>query len=657
MTDPVVVGDDLSFEQAKNAEYLDELKQILERPIQYVTTRSRSWVEGRPNLGRGYDQLHPLIGRVGLESDDDLLGQTFYIGPRHIEHGDLRVFSWAAPVADLFFQPDGAGFPGVEDVVVRRTFEHRQDAISNLDDEWVRSVTTSPFAAPTLAIPVAPSRGERRRHETPTPPADRSVPAATTSVSTESPADPGRRGMRASAAVLRRLSAPRATQLKSVLATLQPDQHDLASRPTDESILIQGHPGTGKTVIAAYRAAYMVTPDRSRKHVRSVMLIGPTVDYVKHVEGLVRPLDPENRIVVVHLEELMTELVGIKGSWRGGIGGEHNDVDAKARGLADGAVRQIKRTVGIKSGPPGRKQVTRRENLQAIYELIETNGGPQGCLSKDPEQIAWMRKLPPFKRASALRRYLPLLAQCALALQPLVEIQQFEHIIVDEAQDVSPIEWNILFERLAVDGHWTLVGDLNQRRSDSTYGSWQEIADHLLLGDGDTPIKPVEIRRGYCSTSAILKFADKLLPAAKRGAESLQTEGPEVKVQHATTAAKLPENVIDAGSALSEKYAEGIVAIITVDPGAVIGHLGKLGWRRQDSIGSWRLGERALKVIVPENARGLEFDAVVVMEPGAFPENLGRQGQLYTSLTRANRELAVVWHQGLPDELRRAARR
>jgi DNA helicase-2/ATP-dependent DNA helicase PcrA len=58
----------------------------------------------------------------------------------------------------------------------------------------------------------------------------------------------------------------------------------------------------------------------------------------------------------------------------------------------------------------------------------------------------------------------------------------------------------------------------------------------------------------------------------------------------------------------------------------------------------------------PEKARGLEFDTVVVVEPGAFPENVGRQGQLYTSLTRANRELAVVWHGALPDKLRKLGR-
>ena len=58
-------------------------------------------------------------------------------------------------------------------------------------------------------------------------------------------------------------------------------------------------------------------------------------------------------------------------------------------------------------------------------------------------------------------------------------------------------------------------------------------------------------------------------------------------------------------------------------------------------------------VLTPDAARGLEFDAVIVIEPGLFPRNLGRQGALYTSLTRANRQLVVVHNRPLPAELTR----
>jgi superfamily I DNA/RNA helicase len=110
-------------------------------------------------------------------------------------------------------------------------------------------------------------------------------------------------------------------------------------------------------------------------------------------------------------------------------------------------------------------------------------------------------------------------------------------------------------------------------------------------------------------------------------------------------------------SELIAKYPAGTVAIITIEPGSIIEQLGRDGWRRRDSLGIWGKGSEELRLYTPQGARGLEFDAVVVMEPGAFPKNLGRSGQLYTSLTRANRELAVVWHTGMPDPLRRVTRR
>jgi DNA helicase IV len=67
----------------------------------------------------------------------------------------------------------------------------------------------------------------------------------------------------------------------------------------------------------------------------------------------------------------------------------------------------------------------------------------------------------------------------------------------------------------------------------------------------------------------------------------------------------------------------------------------------------WEKDAKEVTVAVPDDARGLEFDAVVVVEPSEFPENFGRQGPLYTALTRANRELSVVHSNALPDGLRR----
>jgi hypothetical protein len=72
-------------------------------------------------------------------------------------------------------------------------------------------------------------------------------------------------------------------------------------------------------------------------------------------------------------------------------------------------------------------------------------------------------------------------------------------------------------------------------------------------------------------------------------------------------------------------------------------------------------GEKKLSVLTPAMARGLEFDVVVVMEPGDFAKKRGVSGQPYTSLTRANRELGVAhrkaWPRGMKAGKKRVAAR
>ena len=111
---------------------------------------------------------------------------------------------------------------------------------------------------------------------------------------------------------------------------------------------------------------------------------------------------------------------------------------------------------------------------------------------------------------------------------------------------------------------------------------------------------------------------------------------------------------------LLDAYPSGTVAVIVVgdDVAGLEKALLSKGWRRGNHAGDWEQDGRTLALRTPDTARGVEFDGVVVVEPGAFPENFaGRIGPLYTSLTRANRELAVVYHAALPNALRRHARK
>lgn len=667
---------DLPFEQAKNAEYLARLEA--QPPTAGVSTaRSRRWVDPAHAKGPVRASFHPLIGRIGFDAADEFLGRACYIGPSRMSLGDLEVVSWDAPVARrLFFGTGNDVFVVDGELAVRRTFDTRISDIADLDDEWIIEVSPSPFSAADLRVPTPVSPGTRRRARTSEPHRTDSddVSVATDGLSGETaleahvseettavqsprlpspsrPADPRVAGMRAVETVLKKLAAPRSDALRSVLATIQPDQFDVVSESPDTDLLVQGHPGTGKTVVAAYRAAYLVSPERGVARAKSVLLIGPTPEYVVHVRGMLEPLDPERRVVVTHIAAVLEATVDLKSQWSGGIGGDHNDIDARARQFALRAESLVVQQSLVSSGP-----TARRDHVEAVYTLIRSNGLSDRPISTAADDIAWMSGLPEFAKAIRLRRYLALMAQISLAFQPVPHTDQCQHIVVDEAQDISPIEWNVLEQYLRPSGHWTLVGDMNQRRSDTTYRSWADISDHLGLGDGDEALRPTALLRGYRSTTPILRFADRLLPKAERGATSIQQEGPEPTVQHVPALGSLIPEAVVAAQRLIRTHPHGTVAIITVDPGPLIQWLGKQGWRRGETMNIWISDDKVIRVFVPESARGLEFDAVVVLEPGAFPENLGREGQLYTSVTRANRELTVLWHRGLQDCWRRSTR-
>ncbi len=656
---------DLPLEQQRNTEYLQRLEKWLTTPVQYGVTRNEVWVNPSTNgHGKSYGALHPLIGRIGLTEPDEFLGTNFYIGARRFE-GDTQTVSWLAPVARAFYQPHEHSHGLAGKVAAIRTFTCLVDEVVDLDEEWFVHTEDSPFATADLAVTAPTARGARRRLVNQPAPEATSAPVVVTdktdsvdvSASVLHEHATRTEGMRASAAVLRRLDAPRRRELSSVLATLQPDQHDLVTRPSTVDLIVQGHPGTGKTIVAAYRAGYLITPDDPDNHEhgggqRRVLLIGPTRGYVEHVAGLLRPFErPDGGTVrLADLTTFMAEIVGIKSSWSGGIDGERDDLDTRALTHVKRAAELVRSTVGY----IGTKEAALRD-LAATYDMLAMNGVPGTPISEDAATGAWLAKLPPFEEASRLRRYLPLLAQCRMAQKPVTSAAIFDHIIVDEAQDVSPIEWSLLDQyRHPWKTRWTLVGDQNQRRTNLSHTSWEGIVHQIGLGDEVTGLEPEVMTRGYRSTNEILRFADRLLIPTLRQAGSIQSGGAPVQRIREPKSKRLYSRAAAVASDLARKHEGGTVALITVYPAKLVEQMGTDGWRRPDpsDFRTWARGDVTVQVFSPERARGLEFDAVVVIEPSHYDNDNGRHSQLYTSLTRANRELAVVHHQRLPAALR-----
>ncbi len=273
----------------------------------------------------------------------------------------------------------------------------------------------------------------------------------------------------------------------------------------------------------------------------------------------------------------------------------------------------------------------------------------------------WLKSLPPtFEQALNTLELRPLLTYLNIRRG---RFTKFSHIIVDEAQDLRPLEWAIL--RLLNGGSWTILGDLNQRRTLFTDSSWEAIGNRL---DADLPV--VELKQGYRSTEAIMSFAAALLD---KGADSRTTsvlgDGDPPRVVDARAEGRPVEAV-----ALTEVVrlqralpGEATVAVITTDVKTLQRAAERAGWTRAGfNAGVARWDKRtendlvSLHLLTPHQARGLEFDAVVVVEPALFTPArggirvTGQYRTLYTSLTRANQSLSVVHERPLPAPLRKA---
>ena len=264
-------------------------------------------------------------------------------------------------------------------------------------------------------------------------------------------------------------------------------------------------------------------------------------------------------------------------------------------------------------------------------------------------------------RAAALREAQRLAVVQSQELDE-AEFVTYGHIAVDEAQDLSPMELRVL-KRRDLTGSMTIVGDMAQATTASSASSWDVLLE--VLAPRRAP-KRVDLTVSYRTPEEVLNFAAATLVAAapdlvpprpvrRAGTQPIVMQVPPDKLAPALV--ELTRSEIDA-------VAPGRVAVIVA--GARVdemvatlraGGLEAVDPRDQDSKGL----AADLVVLAAEGANGLEFDAVVVVEPGQIA-NRGARGAegptprglrtLYVALTRPTRRLAIVACQELPSTLR-----
>lgn len=650
----------LAAERSLNERYIAALRERAGRTvIRVAAPRNTIWTD---SVDRGQPPnvaVLPLAGRVGFAVDDPDLGRGFYIGSEDgwvQEIDDNLIVSWAAPVARLFYAGPLASDVLANHVVVRRTFTaERLDIVSFVDDEdGDAGLLGHPFtsvAQRPLAIPTpAPATRPRPRSSVPI----KATPKATTPVREgprravapgpvlRSPPVPGAE-LRAEPAVREAIVRPRTGRLGTVLSTLQPDQYRLVTWPHDQRLIVQGPPGTGKTIIATHRAAYLVHPAREPAPLDRVVVLGPTDEYTDHVRDSIANLDPNGKVKVQSLPGLLSELVGQRIQGQQTSFGERVDTDwAHARLLAATAQR-------LRSGAQAAK-LRGNQGAQVLVDTLLKDAASGRLGGLDAELRAWYTDVRTYERAIKQPRCLPFLAAAALITKP-GDAHRLQHLVIDEAQDVRPLEWRILISLAETDGALSILGDMNQRRCDWSPSSWSELGKALEWTDDDGNLVVETLTKLYRSTRQILRFANGLLSREQRAVDPLR-DGDRPKVRKTPTTG-LWAAVEDEARTLAGLHPDGLVAVISVDPKGAVETFRTRGWRRDAKQGQrWRKGGSAVLVYAPNDARGLEFDGVVVVEPSDFPENVGRLGALYTSLTRATTRLTVVHAKALPKGLR-----
>ncbi|WP_087075179.1 AAA family ATPase [Arthrobacter sedimenti] len=605
--------------------------------LQQVETRARPHAAGV--VQRRRTDFGPLSGRISIQGDRPGEVKNYYIGPMHINQDDLFVISWAAPAAAVFFK--NLSTWDSKPVRVRRRFVQQVRKLTNYADVWVGRPSGEPFPLSSAKAeqPSRPAKTSswlseaKARARVNTTKSTDSVPveaAPRIPAQQEAPVATMEDLLRDT------LASPRSGGLTSVLSTLQADQYDLVTYSEDRSLVVQGHAGTGKTIVATHRAAWLV--DENRTHaLGAVLLLGPTPAWEAHVSSAIGELGgADKNIAVSSLHSLILEILGFESE-----GVRLRPVDAiRVPTDADALVR--KAALGARSS--GSKGLNA---LEEFYHSFVTQLHLNGVSSEIKD---WAGDLPStFKGARRNPLLWPLLAYMYVLIEPG---DVFEHVIIDEAQDLSLFEWRVL-EEMNV-GSWTLVGDMQQRHSQQVK-SWSDVTSRITGTAWDERV----MNDGYRTSQAIAEFAARLLPksAGLRRASPLGRGIPPRVINAADLRRTVEAIALEQCRRLSLDHPGGTIAVITPPIERVLREARISGWTAEDR---WTWADTDLhrcSFLTPEEARGLEFDAVVVVEPSTFRANSGSDGRLYTSLTRANLELVVVHSGSMPAALMKESAR
>jgi DNA helicase IV len=214
--------------------------------------------------------------------------------------------------------------------------------------------------------------------------------------------------------------------------------------------------------------------------------------------------------------------------------------------------------------------------------------------------------------------------------------RRFGHVIVDEAQDLTPMQLRMVARRAAA-GSLTILGDIAQATGPVAYARWEQVLAHL---PGEAEIE--ELRHAYRVPAEIMELALPLLERIAPEVEAplaFRTGAAEPRIERVAED-ELVTTALRRAMSLAQE--EGLLAVILPEP-------------LIPDVAAHSAYDDGIPLLPPRRAKGLEFDHVVVVEPALIAEGETGLRELYVALTRPTRLLVVVHARPLPDALGAAA--
>ena len=621
-----------------------------------------------------------VFGRI--DHDEDGHADSLYVGRVGVwdRAQDPVVVDWRAPASEPFYRATGVEPLGLSR---RRHFASRGPILLDIDDELFGDLSRLDEQAQSGS------------------------------------------GIQGHGALITALETARTGRLGDIVATIQGEQDEIIRSPLPGVLVVQGGPGTGKTVVALHRAAYLLYTHRFPLQDQGVLVIGPNRLFLGYIEQVLPSLGeagvrlavlsdlvvPRVRTNVLDSEDVaevkgdlrMVALVrravrqrerALRDDFSIGYGlqtlrvsrHESESIIHEARrryrthnaarrfvedeffaALANSARDEVEATVvreRIRWTHPVREALEWMWPVLSPPQLIQEFYGSRALLRSagrglfTTEQVDRLHRPRTTHSDDVIWSFAdaPVLdeARANLGFRPgkkqADEVRTHGHIVVDEAQDLSPMALRMVARR-SLNGSMTIVGDIAQATGSWAHDSWEEVLE--LLPEKRPPSRR-ELHTGYRIPAPAMELAAKVLTVAAPDLEppiAIRNDGDPPVVQAATDLrSDLPAMIRTE----LERIGSGNVAVIV--PRSLEDDVAD--WLTAEGIehgGATRSGLHQQVTLIPVSlVKGLETDAAIVVEPSRIVRE-ERQGMrsLYVALTRATKRVNVLHAEPLPAVLQR----